>query len=98
MFRFENPLDPSKDGMSPFIDGIRYHMRDSESIKEQVKSNIALVKEAIEYFKWHCYAGETLSSLDVLEYVLDELGYKLDDLIIADEHELIEWIRGLIGD
>lgn len=97
MFRFDNPLDPSKDGMNPFIDGIRYHIRDSESIKEEVQKNTELVKEAIEYFKWHCYAGETLFPLDVLEYVLDELGYKLDDLIIADEHELIDWIRELIN-
>ena len=96
MFRFDNPLDPSKDGMNPFIDGIRYHIRDSESIKEEVQRNTELVREAIEYFTRHYVA--TISPLEILEYVLDELGYKLDDLIIADEHELLDWIRELIGD
>lgn len=94
MFRFDNPLDPSKDGMNPFIDGIRYHIRDSESIKEEVQKNTELVREAMEYFVR--YYG-IVSPLEVLEYVLDELGYKLDDLIIADEHELIDWIRELIN-
>jgi hypothetical protein len=94
MFRFDNPLDPSKDGINPFIDGIRYHIRDSESIKEEVQKNTELVREAMEYFVRH-YG--IVSPLEVLEYVLDELGYKLDDLIITDEHELIDWIRELIN-
>jgi hypothetical protein len=35
MLRFENPLDPSNDGDNPVIDGIRFHIRNSVSIKEE---------------------------------------------------------------
>lgn len=88
MFRFENPLDPSKDGMNPFIDGIRYHLRDSEAIKEEV---IRYLHEE----PWNVPVAMR-SSLEILEAILKNLGYKLDDLTISDEHELLDEISACL--
>ena len=90
MFRFENPLDPSKDGINPLIDGIRYNIRNSEAIKEEVMNNAQLVDSTITYMQ---EAYDTyLSPLQALECVLKRLGYTLEDLTITDEHELLDWI------
>ena len=82
MFRFENPLDPSKDGQNPLIDGIRYNIRNSEMIKEQVYNQLKNI--TIEY---------EMSATDILDTVLQYLGYSADELIIADEHELLDYIN-----
>ena len=84
MLKFENPLDPSKDGQNPLIDGIRYNIRNSEMIKEMV----------IEKLRWVTIQGH-FSPMEILEYALDELGYKLDELTVADEHWLLDTIEGM---
>lgn len=85
MFKFYNPLDPSKDGMYPLVDGIRYNIRNSEMVKEAVYENLSrVVLDAPQ---------SALSPLRVLEAVLKELNFSLDDLTIADEHELLDAIR-----
>lgn len=80
MFRVENPLDPSKDGINPLIDGIRYNIRNSESIKEQLLPHI-------NYYV--AIANEDDSATDILDRMLASIDATADDLIIADEHELI---------
>lgn len=78
---FYNPLDPSKDGMNPIIDGLRYHIRNSESIKEQIL-------EELENFN----IDPDDKPIDVLEYILHYFGYDLEDLIIADQQRLLDAI------
>jgi len=85
MFKFENPLDPSKDGMNPLVDGIRYNIRNSESIKEEILREFDYyVNMALHY--------NMEKPTDILDCILDEMGYSADDLIIADEHELLDKI------
>lgn len=90
MFRFENPLDPSKDGMNPFIDGIRYNIRNSEMIKEEILSNLNLI-----IYQAREYGIE--NSLEILESAVNSAGYDLDELTIADEHELLDKIQSEIS-
>lgn len=78
---FYNPLDPSKDGQDAFIDGIRYHIRNSDEIKEKVKRELKYLN-----------IDEDERPLTVLEDVLMLMGYSLDDLIIADQQELLDAI------
>lgn len=88
MFRFENPLDPSKDGQNSFIDGIRYHIRNSESIKEEILSNL-------DYYiaKQISWMGLPLDSAeDYLDFILKQENINADELIISDERELLEAI------
>lgn len=90
MFKFENPLDPSKDGQNPLIDGIRYNIRNSESIKEEIMNNSDKVMAIIDLYQ---NAYDTyLHPTQALDLILQKFGYDADDLIIADEHELLEWI------
>ena len=63
------------------IDGIRFHIRESEQIKKEVKKYLSNIK----------ITGE-VKPLDVLESILDNLGYNSSQLIISDEHELLEII------
>jgi len=84
MFRFENPLDPSKDGMNPFIDGIRFHIRNSEGIKERILSNL-------DYYV--AIAHEDDSAMDILDRILANYRCQSDELTIADEHEILEAIQ-----
>lgn len=82
MFRFENPLDPSKDGLNPVLDGIRFNIRNSEMIKEELLEKLPYIETT----------GE-ISPLAVLEYMLENTPYDLEDLTIADEHEILDAIR-----
>ena len=84
MFRFENLLDPSKDGSNPFIDGIRFHIRNSVSIKEELIPHI-------NYYV--ACASEDDSAMDILDRMLANHNYDADDLTIGDEHELLERIN-----
>lgn len=88
MFRFENPLDPSKDGGNPFIDGVRFHIRNSVSIKEELKPHIG-------YYIYS--ANENDSALDILERMLIAHNYRIDELTVADEHELLDTIEGYMS-
>lgn len=90
MFKFENPLDPSKDGMNPLVDGIRYNIRNSENIKEEVLSNL-------NYYIAIAKQKEMDKSIDILDMILFNLGYTTDDLIIADEHYLLDEINKQMG-
>lgn len=90
MFKFENPLDPSKDGMNPLVDGIRYNIRNSESIKEEVLSNL-------NYYIAIAKQKEMDKSTDILDMILYNLRYTADDLIITDEHYLLDEINKQMG-
>ncbi len=90
MFKFENPLDPSKDGINPLVDGIRYNIRNSESVKEEVLSNL-------NYYIAVARQYEIDKSTDILDMILFNLGYTTDDLIIADEHYLLDEINKQMG-
>ena len=85
MIRFENPLDPTKDGANPLIDGIRYNIRNSELIKEEIIDNM-------DYFTYKAAAMELDHPIDVLDYALASTGHDADELTISDEHELIDVI------
>ena len=90
MFRFENPLDPSKDGRNLFIDGIRYHIRDSLAKKEKIEDNL------LRYVIAAKEQGVT-SALVIYDKILFDLGYKDSDIIIADEHDIIEKINKMLN-
>lgn len=80
--KFDSPFDISKDGNNPFIDGIRYHIRNSDMIKQECLDKMDEI-----------IVNGNISSLDILEYILDKLGYTFDDLTIEDEHELLSEIK-----
>lgn len=90
MFKFENPLDPSKDGINPLVDGIRYNIRNSESIKEEVLSNL-------NYYIAIAKQKEMDKSTDILDMILYNLRHTADDLIITDEHYLLDEINKQMG-
>lgn len=84
MFRFENPLDPSKDGGNPFIDGVRFHIRNSTSIKEELMPHI----------NYYIYcANDNDSAMDILDRMLAAHNYDADELTVGDEHELLKAIQ-----
>ena len=89
MFRFENPLDPSKDGINPLIDGIRYNIRNSEAIKEEIMGDPYHIEQFIQYIRT---TNTPMTALDILEKIVCHLDYSLDDLTIADEHELLDYL------
>lgn len=82
---FYNPFDISKDGRNDFIDGIRYHIRESENTKEKIKKY--LKKNNFEYFYLEEY-----KPLEILKDVMKILEIKDSNLTVADEHELLDWI------
>ena len=83
---FFNPWDISKDGGNDFIDGIKYHLRESDLCKDKIKNYL---KENI-YYHYNLYHMPT--PLEILNEVMKKLNIKEDDLTIADEHELLDWI------
>lgn len=83
---FENPFDISKDGKNDFMDGIRYHLRDSDMCKEKIKKYL---EKNIFY---HYNLFRMPSSLEILTEAMKMLNIKENDLTIADEHELLDWI------
>ena len=82
MFKFDNPMDPTKDGNNLFIDGIRFHIRNSTILKDDIQN----------YIKNNYIANPFNSNLKFLEKVMQELNIDSDELTIADEHELLDWI------
>lgn len=84
MLRFDNPFDINKDGQNPISDGIRFHIRESEQIKEEIKNQLQYLSFDMDYIN---------SPLEILEFALDDCGYNLDELTISDEHELIDIIK-----
>lgn len=83
---FYNPFDISKDGKNSLVDGIRFHIRESEQIKEQIKEYY--VNNEYKYCSAEYTAQEVLD-----EIMLNNLNIDLNDLTIADEHELLDWIN-----
>ncbi len=85
MFKIYNPLDISADieNTNPILQGISYNIRNSTMIKI----------EALEYMHTYFIQFTAGSDLDVLEYILNILGYRLEELTIADEHELLDEIH-----
>ena len=86
MFRFENPLDPGKDGRNPFIDGVRYHIRNSEEIKEKILNNL-------DYIIYKAKQFNIDNNIKILDMILGDYGYNDDDLTISDEHEILDEIQ-----
>lgn len=81
---FENPFDISKDGKNDFIDGIRYHLRDSDMCKEKIKKYL----EKNIFYHYNLFYMP--SSLEILTEAMKILNIKENDLTIADEHELLD--------
>ena len=83
MLKFDNPFDISKDGQNPFIDGIRYHIRQSDQYKEEIKY----------WIDQYINPEKDMSNLNILNYAMSCLGIPDSELTIADEHELLDWIQ-----
>ena len=86
MVKFDNPFDISKDRQNSFIDGVRFHIRESDSCKDRIKEFIQ--KNDFEYFYLY-----KMSALEILADAMKILNIRDDDLIISDEHELLDWIK-----
>jgi hypothetical protein len=86
MFKFDNPFNIGADGGNAFNDGIRYHIRESEMVKEAVENYID------RHYYNRIHANDNISDLEILSYILSAVGYKLEQLTIADEHELLDEI------
>lgn len=87
IFNFDNPLDPTADGRNPIVDGIRYHIRESLENKEKI----------IEFLDNIEITGY-VRPLDILEYAMNHLHISDSELIIADEHELLDYISEKFGE
>ena len=83
---FFNPFDISKDGKNDFVDGIRYHIRESEQIKDKIKKYIK--DNFYQYYNLYYM----LNKNQILDAVLNDLDISYKDLTIADERELLDWI------
>lgn len=82
MLRFDNPFDPSKDGQNPVVDGIRFHIRESEQNKEMI----------IHYLTKYVTPEIGDRPLDILEFAMKNLGIADSQLTVSDEHEILDWI------
>ena len=82
MIRFENPMDPTKDGKNTLIDGIRFHIRNSAILVEEIKNFID---------ENYIYEGEDTAE-DVLYGACKILNIPTNELTINDERELLVWI------
>ena len=83
MLRFDNPFDISKDRQHPFIDGIRIHIRQSDQHKQEIKY----------WIDQYINPENDKSNLDILTYAMSCIGINDDELTVADEHELLDWIQ-----
>ena len=81
-----NPLDINKDNLdNPFINGLKYNIRNSEMQKERIYNYI---KEG----NINVHIGDKIT--DIIDLAMIRLGIEADELTIEDEHELIDniWI------
>lgn len=83
MVKFDNPFDVSKDGQNIFVDGIRFHIRDSANNKERI----------IEYIQKYISISGEATPLDILEYAMEHLNISDAELTVSDEHDILDWIR-----
>ena len=80
-----NPLDVSKDVYdNAIVNGLKYNIRNSEMQKERIQM----------FIQNNIFAFETygMSKQEILQLALEKLNIKLDELTVADEHELLDWI------
>lgn len=83
-----NPLDISKDKQdNAFINGLKYNIRNSELNKERIK----------EYIKYEVIAEPGDKITGIIEFAMRQLNIREDELTVADEHELIDWVYELLG-
>lgn len=83
---FFNPFDISKDGKNNFIDGIKYHIRESDLCKNKIKKYID--KNLFQYYNLY----HTPTASQILDAILNDLNISYNNLTIADEHELLDYI------
>lgn len=80
-----NPLDVSKDVYdNVIVNGLKYNIRNSEMQKERIQTFIQN-----NIFTFETYG---MSRQEILQLALEKLNIKLDELTVADEHELLDWI------
>ena len=84
MVRFDNPFDPSKDGQNPIVDGVRFHIRESQQNKENIWN----------YILKYVQPEQGDRPLDILEYAMKCMNISDSQLTVADEHELLDRIIG----
>ena len=84
-----NPFDISKDKFdNPIVNGLKYHIRNSEMQKERVWNYIKngnIIPEP----------GDRIQ--DIVFFAMRQLGINESELTIADEHELIDLTYELFG-
>lgn len=80
----DNPFDISKDGNNLFIDGLRFHIRNSEILKQEILNYL-------KYIDFNIYSLK--SDIEIYDIILNKLNIKDDELIIANEHEILDWIH-----
>ena len=83
---FFNPFEIETNKENSFIDGIKYHLRESDLCKDKIKNYL---QENI-----FCYYNlfYMRTPLEILEETMKVLNIKDSSLTIADEHELLDWI------
>lgn len=67
------------------IEEIRQHVEESHKLKQEILAHM-------DYHMFVAKIGEKESAIDILDMILSVLGKTFDDLIITDEHELINTI------
>ena len=82
MVRFDNPFDPSKDGQNLIVDGVRFHIRESQQNKENIWN----------YILKYVQPEQGDRPLDILEYAMKCMNIPDSQLTVADEHELLDKI------
>lgn len=83
---FFNPFEIETDKENNFINGIKYHLRESDLCKDKIKNYL---QENIFYY-YNLFYMHT--PLEILEETMKVLDIKDNSLTIADEHELLDWI------
>lgn len=66
-----------------------------KSIQEHIENSNKIKKEIIAHMDYHMFVAkinEKESATDILDSILFVIGKTADDLIIKDEHELIDLI------
>jgi len=87
MIRINNPFDISKDGGNAFIDGINFHIRNSDEIKRKIINNL-------DYYVYVTTINmEEKTPLKILDKILNYLSIDYEELTIVDEHDILDKLR-----
>lgn len=89
MFRFENPLDPSKDGKNPFIDGARFYIRNNLANREKIEKNIPRYVAAAKQ-------QGVKSAIIIYEKILKDLRIGSSEMTKSDDHEFLTKIDRML--